>query len=167
MSEIDSYRHECIGIVACPSDYEIAPGNNTHRNIPLYLLKEDALTATSWQAKQGDLLLGGGSGESAALRISIPESIYFFTHERRNDIESIKELVKAYWNMNQAFVFCEGYTKLGWTPQDRIEVWLAHHLLSFVLREYPEQFGKWKGDLSLKQAGSICRLPTTEEKQMW
>ncbi len=67
MALIDCYRHRCIGIVQCPSTYEIVPGNNTHRNIPLYLLEEDALNAHSWQAKRGDLLLGGRLGESAAL----------------------------------------------------------------------------------------------------
>lgn len=166
MSEIDSYQHECIGIVFCPSDYEIVAGNNSHRNIPLYLLKEDALTASSYEAKRGDLLLGGGSGESATLRISIPEAIYLFTHAR-DDFEPAHKPVKAYWSMNEAFVFCDGYAKLGWTPHDSIEEWLAEHLLAFVLREYPELFGTGKGPLFPGQDGSICRRPTKEEKGMW
>ena len=165
MSEIDSYQHDCIGIVLYPSRDEIVPGNNTHRNIPLYLLKEDSFDADSWQAKQGDLLLGGGLGETAALRISIPEAILFFTHERTS--EPSEEFVFAYWMMREAFVFCDGYARLGWSPQDRIEVWLAEHLVAFVLKEYPERFGKWRGNVPLKLDGSICRLPTSAEKQMW
>lgn len=166
MSEIDSYQHECIGIVVCPSRYEIVHGNDSHRNIPLYLLKQDALDADSWQAKQGDLLLGGGSGESAAFRLSIPEAIVFFTQEQQTNFAS-DEIAKAYWNANEAFVFCEGYAKLGWTPRDRIEFWLAEHLVAFVLKEYPKLFDKWKGNVRLKLDGSICRLPTRAEKAMW
>jgi hypothetical protein len=166
MSEIDSYQHECLGIVVCPSRYEIVHGNNSHRNIPLYLIEQDALDADSWQAKKGDLLLGGGSGESAALRVSIPEAIVFFTHERQTNFAG-EAIVKAYWNANEAFAFCDGYTKLGWTPQERIEVWLAEHLVAFVLKEYPELFAQWKGNVPLKLDGSICRLPTTSEKEMW
>ena len=41
MSVIDSYQHTCIGIVQCPSTYAIVPGNNTHRNIPIYRIDED------------------------------------------------------------------------------------------------------------------------------
>jgi hypothetical protein len=163
MSEIDSYQHECIGIMLCPSRDEIVRGNNSHRNIPLYLLKEDSFAADSWQAKQGDLLLGGGSGESAALRISIPEAILFFTHEHK----SIEEFVHAYWTESEVVVFCDGYAKLGWSPQDRIEVWLAEHLVAFVLQEYPERFGKWNGNVPMKRDGAICRLPTSTEKAMW
>ena len=167
MSEIDSFQHECIGIVACPSDHEIVAGNTMHRGIPLYLLKEDAPTATSFQAKNGDLLLGGGSGESAALRISIPGAFSFFTSEHQADAEPADKPVKAYWNMNQAYVFCDGYAKAGWTPQERIEHWLAKRLLAFVLREYPDLFGNYQGSFLLEQDGSLCRVPTAEEKQMW
>ncbi|MBI5033667.1 MAG: hypothetical protein HZB51_24375 [Chloroflexi bacterium] len=165
MSEIDSYHHECIGIVLCPSRDEIVRGNNTHRNIPLYLLKEDSFDADSWQAKKGDLLLSGGSGESAALRVSIPEAILFFTHEQKS--EPIAEVVHAYWTEREVVVFCDGYARLGWSPQDRIEFWLAEHLVAFVLTEYPELFGKWRGNVPLKRDGSICRLPTLAEKEMW
>lgn len=167
MSEIDTYQHECIGIVACPSDYEIMAGNNMHRGVPLYFLKEDALTATSYQAKKGDLLLGGGSGESAALRISVPEALTFFAHKQQDSSGLSAEPVKAYWNMNQAYVFCSGYAKLGWMPHDRIEYWLAKHVLAFVLNTRPELFDKENMKVSIKGYGSICRLPTTEEKQLW
>ena len=81
MAVIDSYQHTCIGIVQCPLTYAIVPGNSTHRNIPSYRVDADVPDDAHWQAKAGDLLLGGGSGESAALRISIPEAIRFFTDE--------------------------------------------------------------------------------------
>src|ERR1700730_3329053 len=120
MSEIDSYKHKCIGIVKCPSSYW-PPG--FHQFIPLYLLEQDAYDS-GFPAKQGDLLLGGGSGESPALRISMPEAIIFFTREdwhKRIPPESFetvgdlhRSLYRAHWSMNDAFVFGDGYAKLGW-----------------------------------------------------
>jgi hypothetical protein len=166
MSEIDTYRHECIGVVDCPSAYEIVHGNNRHRLIALYRLEEDALEdCDSWCAKTGDLLLGGGSGESAALRISIPEAFYSYTHEAWDAIDSLDEICHAYWTNTEAFVFCEGYAKLGWTPQHPIEVWLTEHILAFVAREYPERYDQFVGNSPLNQDGSICRKPTAKEKQ--
>ena len=81
MSVIDAYQHVCIGIVQCPATYTIVFGNTTHRNIPIYRIDEDVPHGAAWQAKAGDILLGGGSGESAALRIAIPEAIWFFTDD--------------------------------------------------------------------------------------
>ncbi|MFZ6028183.1 MAG: hypothetical protein ACOYYS_10760 [Chloroflexota bacterium] len=163
MSEIDCYQHQCIGIVECPSSYEIVPGNNSHRNVPIYRLEQDALDATTWQAKKGDLLLGGGSGESAALRISIPEAIYFFTDEDWDAFETYEEITQAYWSMTDAYVFCEGYRKRGWTPDIHIEMWLAEHIIAFVVREYPQDYGIYRGELIPERDGSICRLPAGKE----
>src|SRR5258708_697122 len=109
MSEIDQYKHHCLGIITCPSTYEIVHSNNSHRLIPIYRLDE---AASDWHAKPGDLLLGGGSGESAALRISIPEAIYLSTRADWDDLHSYAEIIHAYWSMNQAYVFGEGYAKI-------------------------------------------------------
>lgn len=179
MSEIDSYRHECIGIVRCPSSYEIVYHNNSHRNIPLYRIDEDTTGDDSFQAKRGDLLLGGGRGESLAFRISIPEAIYFFTEDDYLDTHPELDIpfpttqalrdwhFQAYWNLTQAFVFCEGYLKLGWTPDELIETWLTDHILAFILREYPAVYEQFRGTVPLDRDGSICRLPTPEERQHW
>jgi hypothetical protein len=60
-------------------------------------LDEDALQEyDTWQAKTGDLLLGGGSGESAALRISLPEAFFFFTHDAWTEFDSYDEVYRAY-----------------------------------------------------------------------
>ncbi len=166
MSEIDSYRHECIGIINCPSAYEIVPGNDRHRLVPLYRLDHDALdNDDSWHAKTGDLLLGGGSGESAALRISIPEAFYYSTREAWDTFASLDEIYQAYWTMTQAYVFCDGYAQLGWTPHYQIEKWLTKHVLAFVVREYPERYGQFVANSPLDQDGSICHKPTAKEKQ--
>jgi hypothetical protein len=76
MSEVDGYRHRCIGMVRCPSRFAIVR-QRTHQEIPIYRIDDDASDATSFRAKAGDILLGGGTGESAALRISIPEAFWF------------------------------------------------------------------------------------------
>jgi hypothetical protein len=167
MSEIDSYKHECIGIVHCPSSYAIVYKNNSHRHIPLYRLDDDALDGTSFQAKRGDLLLGGGSGESASLRISIPEAISFLINDNAVLEGEWDDFYRAYWTMNEAFVFCEGYRKLGWTPDTPIETWLAEHILAFVLREYPAVYGPFQIATPLEQDGSICHRPTPEERDSW
>jgi hypothetical protein len=156
MSEIDQYQHQCIGIVACPSTYEIVAGNQHHRDVPLYRVDE---SAAEWNAKQGDLLLGGGSGESHALRISMPEAILFLTQADWERYKSLAEIYKAYWSMTDAFIFGEGYRKVGWSPQQPIELWLVEHIIAFMLQEYPEIYSQYCGDRAIKQNGLICRLP--------
>jgi len=164
MSEIDQYKHECIGIIVCPSSYPIVAGRE-HRNIPLYRVDE---TAEEWDAKPGDLLLGGGHGESEVLRISMPEALVLNTNEYGDDCGNLWDHYQAYWSMNMAYVFCEGYSKLGWRPDARIEGWLGDHILAFILREYPEPYHPMCGPIShIREDGSICRLPTEEEKRVW
>ena len=164
MSVIDSYQHECIGIVQCPSTYPIVPGNDTHRNIPIYRVDEDVPHGADWQAKAGDILLGGGSGESAALRISIPEAIWFLTYDDPPHFDLWTELWQAYWSPTEAYVFCEGYAKLGWPPAIPIERWLVEHITAFLLQSYPEHYARYRGSESLAQNGAICREASPEEK---
>ncbi len=166
MSEIDTYRHQCVGIVGCPSRFEIVQGR-AHRDIPVYRIDEDAPDTLSFRAKAGDLLLGGGAGESAALRISIPEALWFYTRDDWDEWKAIDEIVHAYWTMNDAFVYCDGYYQRGWNPGTvRIENWLAAHILAFLLHEYPIDYRHHVGQRALEQDGSICRLPREDELQM-
>gem|GEM_PF-3442494 len=55
----------------------------------------------------------------------------------------------TYWAMTEAFGFGERHQKLGGTPPTRIEPWLTQHVLSFLLRHYPEAY-----DRPLGQAGA-------------
>jgi hypothetical protein len=167
MPVIDSYKHACIGIVQCPSTYAIVPGNNTHRNIPIYRIDEDVPHGADWQAKVGDILLGGGWGESATLRISIPETIWFLTYEDPPHFDLWTELWQAYWSLTEAYVFCVGYAKLGWQPASPIERWLVEHIITFLLQSYPEHYASYRGSESLAQSGAICRAASPEEKQQW
>ncbi|MGI8687228.1 MAG: hypothetical protein ACR2M3_01495 [Thermomicrobiales bacterium] len=69
--------------------------------------------------------------------------------------------------MNDAFVFCDGYHQSGWNPgADMIEHWLAQHILAFLSREYPTDYRLYVGPRALEQDGSICGLPTEDERRM-
>lgn len=165
MSEIDSYRHECMGMVSCPSSYlPNSTWRHPERVIPLYRLGEDAVDADSFKAQEGDLLLGGGSGECPTLRISVPGAFYLFGYEDGNEPTRDREVCHAHWTMNDAFIFGDGYVRSGWQPlKQPLEYWLAEHLLAFVIQEYPEIYGQWKKSSKAGLDGSICRRPTPEE----
>jgi hypothetical protein len=171
MSEIDSYRNRCIGIVACPSRFPLVPGREWHGGeqpgIPLYRLDEDALDASSFHAKRGDVLLGGGSGEHPALRIAIPEAFYFFTHPDWVAFDTMAESVLAFWTMTAAFRFGDGYQRLGWVPDKPIEHWLAEHILRYLVATYPTTYLPMLGPETLREDGSICRQPMAAEAQHW
>lgn len=158
MSEIDQYKHKCIGIIACPSSCELIKGTNKRQEIPLYQLNENT---PEWGAKSGDLLLGGGSGESAALRISLPEAILWLTQETWDEFDSFDAVYKAYWSATEAYVFGEGYIKQGWHPQQPIEFWLIEHIVAFILQAYPETYANYCGTVPLEKDGSICRVPNS------
>ena len=89
----------------------------------------------------------------------MPEALLFFTGDFEEelklfpseDYETIGDMhdgvYHAFWSPTGAYLFCEGYTKVGWRPLDKpiIEVWLVQHILAFVLREYPDLWGHLRG----------------------
>jgi len=104
----------------------------------------------------------------------MPEAIIFFTREDSDELipidnfETLGDLhdsiYRAHWSMNSAFIFGEGYAKLGWDPRNIwIEIWLVQHVLAFVLRHYENLWGIEWGSEELEADGSICRLPTEDE----
>jgi hypothetical protein len=163
MSEIDQYNYRCLGIVSCPSDY--APFEPWGREIPLYRFDSERTDRRdSFQAKRGDVLLGGGGGECSALRISIPEAFFGFTEAEWSDWQTQDELVKAFWPPTQAFIFGDGFRRLGWYPAEQpIEIWLCEHIMAFLVKEYGHVYSALVGPLPIEQDGSICRPPTDEE----
>lgn len=167
MSAIDQYCYTCLGIVHCPSTYPIMYGNNDARDIPIYRLDEDVPPdEQDFQGKKGDILLGGGSGESAAMRIAIPEAFFFWTQDDWDSYQTLDEIMRTYWTPTESFVFGEGYSKLNWMPETScIEWWLTHHILSFLAKHYPDGYQQYFGSEPLEEDGSICRLPTTEEQE--
>jgi len=150
-------------------------------DIPLYLLHEDALDSDDFQARNGDLLLGGGSGECSAFWIGMPDALLFFTGDTEETIElwpsdmypTIGDMhdsvYHAFWSPTESYFFCGGYAKAGWQPLEDsiIEIWLVQHILAFVTREYPDFWNHLLGPDELWEDGSICRLPTSEEKSVW
>ena len=166
MSEIDQYDHRCLGIVLCPSRYEPFP--DWGRIIALYQFDSKTTDELdSFQAKRGDIVFGGGDGEGSAFRISLPDAFLFFTQPDWDGWQTWDNIVKSYWSMTEAFILCDGFTQLGWHPSlQPIEMWLAEHIVTFLLREYHSDYEQFIGPEPLELDGSICRLPTEDERRI-
>ena len=169
MSAIDGYAHRCLGVLTCPARYPLVYYTARFQMVPIYRLDEDVeAQERSFQGKRGDILIGGGHGECAVLRISIPKAFYFYTHadwERFPGAEAWTPtgLATAYWSMTNAYVFGAGYHEVGWTPAQRIEQWLTEHVLRFLVLRYPSEYACIVGTEALTEDGSIGRLPAIEE----
>jgi hypothetical protein len=132
MSAIDQYKHILLGFIECPSSFDFV-FNNTTRKIPIYELLEDIPTAESnFNGKAGDIILGGGSGEAPAFRVSIPETLSFLTQDDWDNFETHTDLFEAFWTPTQAFKFGNGYFKIGWNPDSPIELWLAENVCKLL-----------------------------------
>ena len=132
MSSIDNYKHKLIGFINCPSDYSLISGRNNN-NVAIYLIEENIPSDESmFDGKKGDILIGGGSGEVKSLRVSIPEMIQF-EYDELSDFDEINELRKSFWNSNEAYIYCNGYSKLGWKPEVSIEHWLAENTIKYLI----------------------------------
>jgi len=130
MSAIDQYKHRHLGFIECPSTFDFVYKNPT-RKIAIYeLLENIPIDEKDFDGKNGDIILGGGSGEVPAFRISIPETLYLFTKE---DFDTHEDLFKAFWTPTQSYKFCEGFSKLGWTTNSQIEFWLAENTILLLI----------------------------------
>jgi hypothetical protein len=132
MASIDQYKQKHLG-----------DGNQT-RKIAIYELLEDvASDEKDFDGKVGDIIVGGGSGEAPAFRISMPETIYFFARKDWDDFETHADLFKVFWTPTQSYNFCEGFSKMGWTPNSPIEFWLAENIC-LLLIDNVEHFSIYK-----------------------
>lgn len=135
MSAIDQYKHNCLGFIECPTDFDF------FSELAVYELLEDIpLDEQDFGGKKGDILLGGGSGEAPAFRISVPEALLFFTKEDYNAFENYEDLFKAFWTPTEAFKLCGGFLKLGWTPVEPIEFWLAENMCLLLINNIDKFF---------------------------
>jgi hypothetical protein len=133
MSAIDHYKHRHLGFVECPSTFDFVFSNPT-RKIAIYELLENIPNdEKDFDGKVGDIILGGGSGEAPAFRISIPETVYFFTRDDWDKFETHADLFKAFWTPTQSYNYCEGFSKNGWTPNSPIEFWLAENVCLLLI----------------------------------
>jgi hypothetical protein len=168
VSEVDLFRKRVLGIVSCPSPHEIVYLNDSHRDIPIYQILDNTDHRASFDARSGDILVGGGSGESACLRLSMPMLLDWFTHEDSGDLDpAALGWIKAYWSFGDAYVFGAGYIKQGWQVNQDLPIWIAGHVFAFLLNHYPEYSSLAGSSRTLLESGHICRLPGEEDKKLW
>jgi hypothetical protein len=144
MSRIDAYKHDLLGFITCNSHYNFVFGNST-RKMAIYKLKEDIpKDKDNFYGKLGDILIGGGSGEAPAFRISYPEAFKFFTTEDFDDFNNYDELFKAFWTPTESYMLCNGFKNSGWKPEvEPIEFWLTERIISILIKFRPE-YSKFK-----------------------
>lgn len=153
MSAIDTVWHEVIGQID---------------GIPIYRLKEDSPKNDKYMGfvgKKGDILLGGGSGESPALRLKMPEAIKWWTHHQPTILKyNLEEIVTTYWSNNDAYNFIKKYIELGYDPEIcPIETWLGEHMVSWLIKNFPEYQRYVVDTEDIEFDGSIVQDP----KQEW
>ena len=90
-----------------------------------------------FDGKAGDILVGGGSGEAPALRISNPLAFQFATYDENKfadlEFDDLDEVFKAFWTPTQSFMLGEGFIKLGWTPDRLLEMWLTENVCKLLI----------------------------------
>lgn len=155
MSAIDIYDYDLIGMIDMPSGYSIM----------MYRLKQDVRPGSEFDGKCCDIMVGGGSGESAAMRISVlnAQRVYSdFRSQATRNLEYFGDVVKSFWSSTDAYLFGCDYTELGWDVNKHgpMETWLTEHVLAFLIKEYGYVIPNAE---ELESDGSICRLPTQEE----
>jgi len=172
MSAIDTYKHEIIGVVRCPSLYPLVYGievkEGEDQRLPIYRLLENIpADENEFDGRKGDLLVGAGGGEAPALRISLDIALGIWTeHPDYKEMSfEIRQLAKAFWTMNDAFYFGDGFRKAGWDGIEQIETWIMEHILAFIQKEYGKEYTKCIGPVVLEKSGNICRLPTEAERK--
>jgi len=158
MSTIDAYPHKLLGKITCAPDYSFVDFSDSSNELPVYKIEKDA-NESCFVAKAGDILIGGGSGEAPAFRISMPDAIDFYTTEDELADVPLLQVVQAYWTYTKAFCLGTAFVKLGWKPERHlVEDWLAQHAVSFLIgttQEYKDR----AGPVALEMDGSIIHLP--------
>ncbi len=137
MSAINAYRHHRLGFIECPSSFDFVFASRT-RQIGIYeLLDHVPDNEKDFDGKTGDILVGGGSGEAPALRISNPIAFQFSTYDEDKfaDIkfDNLEEIFKPFWTPTQSYILGEGFLKLGWTPEKTLEMWLTENVCKLLV----------------------------------
>lgn len=151
MSAIDRYKHRHIGFIECPSTFNLVYESPTRRIAIYELLENIPDDEKDFDGKIGDIILGGGSGEAPAFRISIPEALLFFTKDDWDNYENQTDLFKAFWTPTQSYIYGEGFSKKGWSPDEQIEFWLAENVCLFII-EHVDEYAHYKNDTLSKSA---------------
>lgn len=156
MSAIDQYKHRHLGFIECPSTFDFVYNSQT-RKIAIYELMENIpIDEKDFDGKVGDIILGGGSGEAPAFRISIPETLDFFTKDYWDDFDTHEDLFKAFWTPTQSYKLCDGFSKIGWTTNSQIEFWLAENI-GLLLIDKIEKYSTYRTSSMSKSVLSFLK----------
>jgi hypothetical protein len=156
MSAIDCYKHEHIGFVRCPMRHSLFRDGRVLDFLPVYCLLEDITKETFLSGRAGDILIGGGSGEARAVSFSIPDIFTVYTTAETEDAITRDPCITSHWSADEAFMFGVGFEALGWNPERQpLLTWLAEHLISYLVRTFPERYATLIGKFSPEQDGSI------------
>lgn len=156
MSAIDSFKHEHIGFVRCPMRHSHLRDGRVFDFLPVYRLLEDVSEESSVSGRAGDILIGGGSGEAYAVSFSIPDIFTVYTTDDTSDDATREPLITSHWSVDEAFVFGVGFEALGWSPaRQPLLIWFAEHLISFLVRTFPDRYATFVGKIAPKHDGSI------------
>lgn len=156
MSAINQYNHRLLGFIECPSTFDFVYNSQTKKIAIYELLENIPIDEKDFDGKVGDIILGGGSGEAPAFRISIPETLYFFTKDNWDDFDTHEDLFKAFWTPTQSYKFCEGFLKIGWTTNSQIEFWLAENI-SLTLIDNIEKYSGFRTNSMSKSVISLLK----------
>lgn len=133
MASIDQYKHRLLGFINCPSDFDFVYCSSIRR-IAIYELEEDIPPdEKDFDGRKGDILIGGGSGEAPTLRLSMPHCLMFFFKDW-DGFNDYSEIFKTFWTPTKSFMLCNGFIKLGWNPDLKIEFWLAENVCGFLVK---------------------------------
>ncbi len=167
MSAIDQYKHKLIGNITCPSTNSFVDGREETREIAIYeLLENIRATEECFDGKAGDILVGGGSGEAPALRISNPLAFQFFTLGVDDEFSILEfnswdDVFKCFWSPTISYIFGEGFMKLGWTTDVQIEWWLAENVCKLLISNV-DKYSIYKKDrLDLTTNLSLSTEPSS------
>lgn len=135
MASIDQYKHRLLGFINCPSDYEIAYKSAT-RDIAVYELMQNIPDSEKdFDGKSGDILVGGGSGEAPAFRITIPHAMDHLILGKKVDFHEYDQLFKAFWTPTESYKLCHGFRMSGWNAEQPIELWLTENVCMTLINE--------------------------------
>ena len=155
MAQIDQYKHKVLGFIKCASTFDFVYQSPT-RDIAIYQILESS-DKEDFDAKEGDIIAGGGRGEAPALRISNPQCFLHFAEEGYDDFDNKDQLYKAFWTPTDSFILCEGFLKSGWTQDVNIEVWLAQFICAALIIN-DQEFAKF-GSIDLPVGCELTYSP--------
>lgn len=188
MSEIDIYRHECLGVIMCPTKapyFSLVPNTKKERvpkeefleeipilQIPVYRLLEDVNdSSSSVFGGAGYIVVGGGSGEVRGVSIDINQWIMLQTdHPDADQDKWGYECFKTFWTDSKMYIICTGLERLGWSPSlDSPARFIARHVAHYLLDNFPEEYNQFCGEAKIDELLVPCIVSrlNSEQDKFW